>query len=215
MQELIPLDPMGADERKSERRDAAENREHILRIAESLFAEQGVASVNMADIAKAAGVGKGTLYRRFANKGELCLALMDDQFREFQDIMLDRFRQLTREQVPFLQQLEQFLEALVYFSEKHLSYLCEVQQLSLEQPQDFSRPHYWNEITIQGLLRQAAQAGEVAAECDIELAAVLLLAPLNAAVFRYMLGNRGFTLAQICTGMRTIIAGLAAARTGA
>ena len=91
---------MGADERKSERRDAAENREHILRIAESLFAEQGVASVNMADIAKAAGVGKGTLYRRFANKGELCLALMDDQFREFQDIMLDRFRQLTRERPP-------------------------------------------------------------------------------------------------------------------
>ena len=209
MQKSIPLDDhLGADESRSERRDAAENREHILKIAEALFSDEGVAQVHMADIAKAAGVGKGTLYRRFANKGELCLALMDDQFREFQDVMLARFRQLTLEQVPFLAQLEQFVEALAYFTVSHLGYLCEVQQLPLDVPQDFGRPHYWNEITLQGLLRQAAEAGEIKADCDISLVAALLLAPLNAAILRDMRDSKGFTLPQICQGMRLIVGGL-------
>ena len=208
MSDFIPLDPVGEETPKSERRDAAANRERILTIAQGLFDEHGVANVHMADIAKAAGVGKGTLYRRFANKGELCLALMDGQFKDFQNVMLGRFRHLTGTNVSYLDQTEQFIDALVQFSESHSAYLCEVQQLERDSPQDFGRPHYWNEMTIQGLLQQAAAGGEIPADSDIPMIANMILAPLNAANFRFLRLGRGFSLEQVSQGMRYIIAGL-------
>ena len=82
---LLNLVPATEQATRPERIDAVENRKRILSVAEALFAQHGVADVTMADVASAAGVGKGTLYRRFANKGELCLALMDTQMREFQE----------------------------------------------------------------------------------------------------------------------------------
>jgi len=52
------------------RRDAERNRERILRAARDLFVEQGL-SVGVDEIARRAGVGMGTLYRRFPNKDAL------------------------------------------------------------------------------------------------------------------------------------------------
>lgn len=71
-----------------ERADAARNRLRVLAAAEQLFAERGVAGVTMDDIAAAAGVGKGTLYRRFVDKGGLAVALLDERERELQQQIL-------------------------------------------------------------------------------------------------------------------------------
>jgi AcrR family transcriptional regulator len=60
------------------RRDAVENRERLLAAARELFAEQGF-EVTLDDIARHAGVGVGTAYRRFANKGEVLDALFAEQ----------------------------------------------------------------------------------------------------------------------------------------
>ncbi|EGW40558.1 TetR/AcrR family transcriptional regulator [Desulfosporosinus sp. OT] len=63
---------------RSERRDAAENRQRILNAALKLFEQYGVEQVSMNQIANEAQVGSGTLYRRYRNKGELCLDLIKD-----------------------------------------------------------------------------------------------------------------------------------------
>lgn len=70
---------------RRERADAARNRARVLDAAARLFAEHGVGAVTMDDIAAAAGVGKGTLYRRFTDKGELAAAVLDDRGRTFQE----------------------------------------------------------------------------------------------------------------------------------
>jgi AcrR family transcriptional regulator len=62
-----------------ERADAARNRRKVLVAADALFRERGVAEVSMDDVAAAAGVGKGTLYRRFGDKSGLAAALLDDR----------------------------------------------------------------------------------------------------------------------------------------
>jgi len=72
-----------------ERADAARNRLRALAAAEHLFSARGVAGVTMDEIAAEAGVGKGTLYRRFGDKGGLAVALLDERERELQELMLN------------------------------------------------------------------------------------------------------------------------------
>ena len=61
------------------RRDAAENRERLVAAAEEVFTTLGTAAT-MADVARAAGVGPATLYRRFANKDALAQAVLERHF---------------------------------------------------------------------------------------------------------------------------------------
>jgi AcrR family transcriptional regulator len=71
-----------------ERADAARNRRRILAAAEQLFAARGAEKVSMDDIAAAAGVGKGTLYRRFGDKAGLGVAVLDERERDLQEAIL-------------------------------------------------------------------------------------------------------------------------------
>lgn len=68
---------------RSERRDAAENRQRILNVAFRLFELQGVERVSMNQIASEAQIGAGTLYRRYRNKSELCMDLIKDNVSLF------------------------------------------------------------------------------------------------------------------------------------
>jgi AcrR family transcriptional regulator len=71
-----------------ERADAARNRLRILEAAAALIEEHGVERVSMDAIAAQAGVGKGTLFRRFGDRSGLVMALLDERTREFQDALI-------------------------------------------------------------------------------------------------------------------------------
>ncbi|RKS72214.1 TetR family transcriptional regulator [Actinomadura pelletieri DSM 43383] len=71
-----------------ERADAARNRVKVLEAAAALFARHGVESVSMDAVAAAAGVGKGTLFRRFGDKAGLAAALLDARERDLQNAIL-------------------------------------------------------------------------------------------------------------------------------
>jgi AcrR family transcriptional regulator len=66
------------NEERPLRRDAARNRERILAAAGEVFATRGL-DVTLDDIADHAGVGVGTVYRRFHDKEQLIDALFDDR----------------------------------------------------------------------------------------------------------------------------------------
>ena len=75
---LIEDDPL-------ERADAARNRARILCSAARLFDERGIECVSMDDIADAAGVGKGTVFRRFGSRSSLAQAVLSERERAFQE----------------------------------------------------------------------------------------------------------------------------------
>ncbi|WP_327287557.1 TetR/AcrR family transcriptional regulator [Streptomyces sp. NBC_01198] len=83
----IPLELLQAPPPK-ERADAARNRVAVLEAAARLFAEHGVEAVSMDQVAAAAGVGKGTLFRRFGDKSGLAAALLDARERVLQEAVL-------------------------------------------------------------------------------------------------------------------------------
>jgi AcrR family transcriptional regulator len=67
------------------RADAERNRQRLLAAARELFTTHGL-DVTLDDIARHAGVGTGTAYRRFPNKGALIDALMVDRIGELVDV---------------------------------------------------------------------------------------------------------------------------------
>lgn len=74
-----------SDDAAGERADAARNRARLLEAAAELVAERGAEHVTMHEVAQAAGVGKGTLFRRFGDRTGLLLALLDDAEAEFHE----------------------------------------------------------------------------------------------------------------------------------
>lgn len=70
---------------RHERADAARNRATILAAAEALVAEHGAQCVTMDQVARAAGVGKGTLFRHFGDRCGLMRALLDERERGLQE----------------------------------------------------------------------------------------------------------------------------------
>ncbi len=77
---LAPLRPLRAD--------AARNRARILDAARTAFAEAGL-DVGVEEIARRAGVGKGTLYRRFPTKEALVRAIFEDLLDDLEEIVGD------------------------------------------------------------------------------------------------------------------------------
>jgi AcrR family transcriptional regulator len=70
---------------RSERADAARNRSALLNAAERLMGERGADAITMDAVACAAGVGKGTLFRRFGDRAGLFHALLDESERRLQE----------------------------------------------------------------------------------------------------------------------------------
>jgi AcrR family transcriptional regulator len=66
------------------RRDARDNRAAILDAARELFADS--ADVAMCQIARRAGVGQGTLYRHFPNRGTLAAEILDEYIVRFEEL---------------------------------------------------------------------------------------------------------------------------------
>lgn len=71
-----------------ERRDAARNRERLLEAAHELVERDGARSVTMDEVATAAGVGKGTVFRRFGSREGLMAAVLDHSETEWQALVM-------------------------------------------------------------------------------------------------------------------------------
>jgi AcrR family transcriptional regulator len=73
---------------RRERADAARNREALLDAANRLLERNGPDGITMDGVACEAGVGKGTLFRRFGDRASLFHALIDDRERDFQEAFI-------------------------------------------------------------------------------------------------------------------------------
>lgn len=73
---------------RAERADAARNRRLLLAAAREMLAEQGADKLTMDALAERAGLGKGTVFRRFRSRAGIFQALLDDDERAFQEQVL-------------------------------------------------------------------------------------------------------------------------------
>ncbi|WP_142057024.1 TetR/AcrR family transcriptional regulator [Pseudonocardia kunmingensis] len=166
----------------AERADAARNRARILAAAEQLFDAHGVDAVTMDDVVAAAGVGKGTLFRRFRDKGGLAAALLDRYESELQERLLSGPPPLGPGAAP--------AERLGAFVWAYLRYVDE--RIDLVQMSQSSAPGARLRTGAHALWRRHLVVLLTAAGVEgAELRADLLLAGLAAEQVRYWLRDEG------------------------
>jgi len=178
----VRLPVAGRAEPPPERADAARNRARILSAARKLLGRRPIHEICMDELAKAAGVGKGTLYRRFADRSSLCLALLDDGERDLQERVLARFG--LPSDAPAIEHLFVLLEALVAFTMENAALLAEAAAFERGQVERFAHPVYvWRAREITRLVERAAAEGSLP-QVDAEFMADLLLACLDPDLMR-------------------------------
>lgn len=172
-----PVDFSRRRPRRPRRSDAERNRRKALDAARRLVAERGLASVTMDEVAAAAGVGKGTLYRGFGTRGGLAEALVDDAERDLQERILDGPPPLGPGAAPG--------ERLVAFADAYVELLAANADLLLETERGrpgarFHTGAYglWH-AHVAALLRDLDHP-------DAALRAHMLLAPLSADVYQHL-----------------------------
>lgn len=116
---LRPETPVGAH---PERSDAARNRERLLAAAQELVAEHGADAVTMDMLACKAGVGKGTVFRRFGSRAGLMMTLLSDAESEFQQGFIFGPPPLGPGATP--------LERLIAFGEGRIRFVMEYGELA-------------------------------------------------------------------------------------
>jgi AcrR family transcriptional regulator len=180
LQELGGL-PVSAPQ---ERGDAARNRVLLLDAARRLIAERGADAVSMDDIAAAAGVGKGTVFRRFGSRAGLMMVLLDEDERALQEAFLFGPPPLGPEAPP-LDRLVAFGRERLRFADTHHALLSSANS----DPQSrYGAPAMLLHTHVRLLLNAAGTTGDLDAQADA------LLALLDADYVHHQLTDRGETL---------------------
>ncbi len=190
-----------------ERADAARNRLVVLEAAERLFAERGACNVSMDEVATAAGVGKGTVYRRFKDQAGLALAVLEEKERELQEAVL-RGPAPLGPGVNADERLHAFLDALIDLLEAHTE-LHLLSETSSRGARYRSGLYRFYRLHVELLL------GEIVPRADAVVLADQLLAPLAADLFTHLRDERGIETARIRAGVRQIVRAIVDAATRA
>lgn len=184
------------------RKDAQQLTELILETARGLFTQYGVDTVSMHQIAKTAGVGQATMYRRYAQKGDLCLELIDDQFSRLRVEIEGQLEQLAG--TPVLERLISVFRRIVMFTHNEASLLKAIHVslvqsrcLNADAQQFFcSQPYLYLHGTLTGLLKEAMDGG-LTVSFEPAFTAHIMIAALAPHTLQHLSERYGYTTDDI------------------
>jgi AcrR family transcriptional regulator len=189
--ELLPILGQTAPERS----DAARNRDAVLCAARKLVERSGVDAVTMDAVAEAAGVGKGTVFRRFGNRAGLMAGLLDASEASWQAQVISGPPPLGPGAPP--------LDRLLAFGRSRLISNLELSELLIAASgADTSRSYAAYSFTathVRYLL------GELGVRGDIALLATALLAPLEVPILRQQVHVEHMDVERILAGWEDLV----------
>lgn len=189
---------------RKERRDAVEHRKVILQQAQLLFAEHGVDNVSMHQIAKSAGVGQGTLYRRYAHKGELCLDLMQDNIRRIHEDIEKHLEAYKDRSIR--ERLEKVLQVWLEYVDQKSQALASIQAPSCAERRTliYHSPLY---VSLHELLRRLLEEAAVhnnKSDIDPVYMADAILAMSAPDLFLFIRHDRGYSTDKIWSNIQRL-----------
>ncbi|WDF43470.1 TetR/AcrR family transcriptional regulator [Streptomyces sp. T12] len=178
------------------RADAARNRARLLEAAARLIAEHGAAGVTMEAVAAEAGVGKGTVFRRFGDRTGLLTALLDHSARNLQAAFLGGPPPLGPGAPP-VERLRAFGVAVLYRAAEQLDLQLAAQP---EPTRRYSHPSVralHTHVTV--LLRQTVP------DADCDLLAQTLMAYLDPALINHLTRQCGMPMERLERGWLDLV----------
>lgn len=179
-----------------ERADAARNRQKILDVTRELIAERGATRLSLDEVARAANVGVGTVYRRFGDRSGLVYALIDDNERRFQAAFISGPPPIGPGAPPAVR-LRAFLHALV-------DRILEQEELFLLLEKGTGSSRYTGPYRVYHT-HVAALLAPLRPEADVRYLADALLAPVNAGLINHQRAERGMTPEVIKSGLDDLL----------
>lgn len=166
-----------------ERADAARNRQAVLQATDRLLAETGPDGLSLDRVAAAAGVGKGTIFRRFGNRTGLFQALLADRAARIATA-IDAAPGPLGTEAPATERLPAFLDALCGLATENLALIAAHEQACADDR--FTAPTYrrWH-THVQALLAQ------IRPEADADFLAHVLLGCFDGELVRQMIDHGG------------------------
>ena len=161
------------------RKDAQANRERLLEAADRMFREHGV-EVSVGEIADAAGVGRGTLFRNFTNKDELIAAVLAERLSE----VLDFGRQLLEHDEDDAEVTFTFVAGLVQRQEENRALLQSVNDELLHKAPELQKAHtalmeLFNATLARGKHAGAIRPEATATDLMMLIKGLCMLDPIN------------------------------------
>lgn len=177
------------------RSDAARNADRILRAAREVYASAGPDAA-VETIARRAGVGERTLYRRFPSKGELVRAALDQSIAETLSPVIGR----ARRRADPLKGLVELIEAAIFLGAQEHNLLAAGRRAGVLA--DISGP-------LDDALRELMERGQEAGLVRADLVAEDLprvIAMLNSVLSTMDPSNDGWRryVALVLDGMTTM-----------
>lgn len=183
-----------------ERADAARNRRLLLDAAARLIDAHGAAGVTMDALAREAGVGKGTVFRRFGSRAGLMRALLDHSESELQRAFLSGPPPLGPGADP-LDRLLAYGHARLRLNASHLDILVEAVGNS---PQPLQHPVWQTSTThVRMLLRKLGYDRN-------SVAALAIQAPFEATALAHLTAAAGLDIATIAAEWEAMVRALVA-----
>jgi AcrR family transcriptional regulator len=182
---LLPL----LDGPPRERRDAARNRIALLEATERLIEHCGIDAVTMDAVAAAAGVGKGTVFRRFDSREGLMAALLDHSETEWQGAVMSGPPPLGPGAEPW--------ERLMAFGRSRLETTLRHADLIRNAGRAGQRSYAAYSFAVMHVRYLLT---ELRVDGDLPLLAVALMAPLEAPILDQQVRIEGLHVARIYDG---------------
>ncbi|PAU50384.1 TetR family transcriptional regulator [Streptomyces albireticuli] len=181
-----------------ERADAARNRRRILDAASRIVARHGVRELTVDLVAGEAGIGVGTIYRRFGDRAGLIFALLDEHEHRFQRDFLAGPPPLGPGAEP-VARVRAFLHALADRVTAQFELILAAES-SAPGARYRSGPYAVHHTHLVTLLTQARPPG-----ADARFLADALLAPLSALLMDHQRKARGMTAQDVKTGLDDLL----------
>jgi AcrR family transcriptional regulator len=170
-------------ERRS-RKDAARNREAVLAAADALFARrESPEDVTMADVAAAAGVGKGTLFRAFGDRAGLLRALYEARLAPIREAAQAGPPPLGPGTPP-QQRVPALLDAVLCFKLDNRRLALALEESGNGSPYQAEHYEWWHSM-LRAVLEQ------VPGLTDSDFTAHALLAATRADLVEHLAGQEG------------------------